>query len=148
MRTQLAGRSPDWARTSLGDNYPFHPRTGGVCGCDLVRPSRWYKPERSEASEWRAKTDLWPLGTREAAIAAGAVLSSLAAIFVVDGPWALVALAAITPWVLAISGLAAFVGGWLGRESTRPNEPRRGVLVLVVFGVVGVGTWMLVAALI
>src|SRR6187402_2195430 len=43
------------------------------------------------------------------AITAGAVLSSLAAVFVLDGPWVLVGLAAITVGVLVIAAAAAFV---------------------------------------
>jgi hypothetical protein len=82
------------------------------------------------------------------AITAGAVLASLSAILVLHGPWVLVGLTALTAGVIVIAGVAAFVGAWLGRESTRVPEPRREVLVVVALGCVGVAAWITVAALV
>lgn len=90
------------------------------------------------------------LRERDAAVAitAGAVLGSLSAILVLRGPWVLVGVAALTAGVLVIAGVAAFVGAWLGRDSTRRLDARRGVLVLVALGCVGVATWITAAALV
>lgn len=85
------------------------------------------------------------------AIAAGAVASPIAAIFAVDGScqknlWAGVALVAIAAYVLVIAGVAAFVGAWIGRESTVQYQPRRGVVALVIVGAIGIIAWITAVA--
>jgi hypothetical protein len=81
------------------------------------------------------------------AITAGALASPIAAIFAIDGScqnnmWVGVGLAATTPYVLVIAGVAAFVGAWIGRESTVEYRPRRAVVILVALGVIGVVGWV------
>lgn len=81
------------------------------------------------------------------AITAGAVASPIAAIFAVDGScqknlWAGVALAAIAAAVLVIAGVAALIGAWIGREFKVEYRPRRGVVVLVAVGAIGVVGWI------
>jgi hypothetical protein len=86
-----------------------------------------------------------------AAITAGAVASPIVAIFAVDGScqknlWAGVALAASAAYVLVIAGVAAFVGAWIGRESTAEYRPRRGAIALVAIGALGVVAWIAAVA--
>jgi MFS-type transporter involved in bile tolerance (Atg22 family) len=82
-----------------------------------------------------------------AAITTGAVASPIGAIFALDdlcsmNMWAAVGLAAIAVYVLVIAGIAAFVGAWIGRANTVEYQPRRGVVVLVVVGAIGVLAWI------
>src|SRR5688572_12640731 len=78
-----------------------------------------------------------------AAVTAGALAGPLGAIFALDRScsftsWTGLALAAVAAVVLVIAGIAAFVGAWIGRADTVKYQPRRGVLVLVVVGAIGV----------
>jgi hypothetical protein len=100
---------------------------------------------------WFAGAVLWE---RDAvfAIAAGAVASPIAAIFAIDGScsssmWAAVGLAAMAAYVLVIAGVAAFVGSWIGRQSTAEYRPRRGIVVLVALGAIGVVGWVAAVAI-
>lgn len=82
-----------------------------------------------------------------AAITAGAVAAPIAALVAIDGScssnlWAAVGLAAAAAYVLVIAGIAAFVGAWIGREDRVQHQPRRGVVVLVVVGAIGVFAWI------
>lgn len=81
------------------------------------------------------------------AITAGAVASPIAAIFAVDGScqknlWAGVVLAAIAANVLVIAGVSAIIGAWIGGEFKVEYRPRRGVVVLVAVGAIGVVGWI------
>ena len=86
-------------------------------------------------------------GDAVAAVTAGAVAGPIAVIFAIDGScpsnmWAAVGLAAIAAYVLVIAGISAFVGARVGRAGTVEYRPRRGVVVLVVVGTIGVVAWI------
>ena len=81
------------------------------------------------------------------AITAGALLGSLGAIVVLHGPWVLVGLTALTAWVLVTAAVSSLVGAWLGRESTRRDDSRRQMLMLVIVGVIGAVAWIGAASL-
>ena len=82
------------------------------------------------------------------AITAGAVAAPIAATFAVDGScpsnvWAFFGLAAAAASVLVLAGIAALVGSSIGRRDTVPYQPRRHVIVLVVFGAIGSLAWII-----
>jgi hypothetical protein len=82
-----------------------------------------------------------------AAITAGAAAGPIGAIFAIAGScdsnmFAAIGLVAAAAYALVVAGLAAFAGERIGGSDWFERNRRRGVLVLVVVGVIGVIGWI------
>jgi hypothetical protein len=83
-----------------------------------------------------------------AAIAAGAVAGPIGAMLAIAGSscdsnmFAAIGLAAAAAYALVIAGLAAFAGERIGGSDWVECNLKRGVLLLVVVGVIGVIGWI------
>jgi hypothetical protein len=83
-----------------------------------------------------------------AAIAAGAVAGAIGAMFAIaasscdSNMFAAIGLAAAAAYALVIAGLAAFAGDRIGGSDWVERNSKRGLLLLVVVGAIGLIGWI------